>query len=107
MTDKKLDTALNREDRDMIIGLNVKVDRLILDIKEIKDDNSIRIAKLEARADGIDQYHAAIDRKHLFEVLRWVDDYRANLRLFVVVGGAIILIAQALLITFIRKIFGI
>mgnify|MGYP001613853257 CR=1 FL=1 len=98
------DTTLNKADRDMIITLNVKVDRLISDVKDIKDDTVTRITKIETRLDSMDTYHAGIDLAHFRDNSKWVDDLRANFKLFLIVGGIILTIIQAVVIQLINNI---
>lgn len=89
----------------MIITLNVKVDGLIQAIKEIKSDNSVRLASLEAWKDGIDKYHAIMNRPHLFSQMEWIDSFRANYKLIVSLVAIIIGLIEGVIIALLNKAF--
>lgn len=99
--------SLNNADHDLIISLNVKVDRLITDMRDNHADNTSRISKIESRLDTIDIYHGSIDLPHFKNNSEWIDDLRANFKLIIAVGGMIFAIIEAFLTSLIRHYFGI
>ncbi len=81
-------------DHDLLIALNVKVDRLTADMRDNNTDNTTRIARVETRLDAIDNYHAGIDLPHFKANSEFVDDLRANWKFIIGISGIALAIIQ-------------
>ncbi len=100
-----MDKSHPTPDHDLLISLNVKVDRLTADMRDSNQDNAVRIAKLETRADGIDNYHASIDLPHFKANSEFVDDLRANWKFIVGLGGLALAIIQVAVTVIVQVYF--
>jgi len=76
-----MDTNPNRNDRDMLIMLNTKVDQMGFDIKDLKEGVLERLVKVETRLDAEDVFHAAIPLDHYKANSEWVDNFKSNYKL--------------------------
>ena len=94
MNDKN---TLVPRDHDILVVLNTKVDQLTFDIKDIKDNIVVRIAKVEARLDSMDVYHAGIPLKDYEDIARWTSNFRSNIKFITFVGGLCVAIIGALI----------
>lgn len=94
-------------DHDLLIGLDVKVERLIADVKDISSNMAARIGKIEGRLDANDKYHAGIDMDRYNSIARWGENLRANFRIIILGGGLVVALLEAFLIEIVRKVFGI
>lgn len=96
-----------RLDRDLLIRLDTKVDGLQDQIKDIAMGTTMRLAKVEARLDQEDIYHAKIDLNYYNDLAKWASGMRANLK----VVGAIFMFFNAVITTcvvlIIKRILGI
>ena len=54
MSDEQIPYTL--QDRDIMIRLNGKVDYLIQEVKDLKDDTKLRMVKLEARVSYLENW---------------------------------------------------
>lgn len=59
-----------QKDRDLLVTLNVKVDGIVTDIKELKDGLTDRITVLENKVQALEESHAG------FNVQEVVQDFR-------------------------------
>lgn len=84
---------LQRSDHDTLIRLESKVDTLIVDVKEMKDGTSTKIAALETRVESIEKVHEKIrpeeSVKLLGEVVDWQKQYKLTWRLVIAMVSAI------------------
>ena len=48
----------NRDDRDMLIRLDTKMDQMILDVKDLKDGTTLQIANLKKQVETHDKWIA-------------------------------------------------
>lgn len=84
----------NPPDHDLLIALNVKVDRLSVDVRDNHTDNEGRVTKIETRLDAIDKYHAGIDLPHFQTNSAFVDDLRSSWKVVVTMAGGIFFVLQ-------------
>jgi hypothetical protein len=49
-----MDTTPNGKDHDILVTLNVKVDRLITDMKEVKEGSTVQLADHEKRIEALE-----------------------------------------------------
>ena len=64
----------NRDDRDMLIRLDTKMDQMILDVKDLKDGTAIKIAKLKECVDTHEQ---------------WISEQKINVKWLVAIASTI------------------
>ena len=89
---KKLDHEWDRNDRDLLIRLETKLDQLTRDVKDLKDGTSIHIANLEQRVDTMETIRDQYDPKTFVPMIlsheQWIHDYKLTQRLFLIAAGA-------------------
>src|SRR3990167_11010788 len=89
---KKLDHEWDRNDRDLLIRLETKLDQLTRDVKDLKDGTSIHIAHLEQRMDAMETIRDQYDPKTFVPMIlsheQWIHDYKLTKRLFLIAAGA-------------------
>lgn len=100
-------SVTNPPDHDLLIALNVKVDRLSIDVRDNHTDSESRVSKIETRLDAIDKYHAGIDLPHFRANSEFVDDLRANWKFILGFGGVLLAIIEAGLSELIKIYFKI
>lgn len=90
---KRVDAAFSREDRDLLIRLDSKVDQLSLDIKEVKDGVNTRVTALEAKTVGYDKLINEIDPLKLAAMVqghdKFIHDFNLTKKLILAIVGAI------------------
>lgn len=82
-------------DHDLIVTANVKLDNLASDVKDIKIDLMGRMARIEARMEEVDVYHAKIPLERYESLAVWVENFRANIKLMLVFSGLLFGIISA------------
>lgn len=93
-----------RLDRDLLIRVDTKVDAMADQIKDLADGTQMRLSKVEtkhetdnakvvARLDAMDVYHAKIDLVRFEALATWVSNVKANVALlftiWTLLGGVI------------------
>lgn len=105
-----------RTDRDLLIRVDTKVDAMAQQIKDLSDGTSMRLLKLEtkhetdlakvnARLDAQDVYHAKINLEYYNGLAKWVETFKANIGL---IYGLVVLfngLITALILWAIQTIF--
>jgi hypothetical protein len=69
-----LTNEFNRNDRDMLIRLDTKMDQMILDVKDLKDGTAIKIANLKECVD-----------KHE----KWISEQKMNVKWMIGITTAV------------------
>lgn len=80
-------------DHDLLIRLEAKLDQVILDVKDLKDGTSMKIANLEIRMNEIEDCHKQIDpigaSGRLKVVEDWVTEQKINIKWLITIASFI------------------
>ena len=83
----------NASDHDLLIKLDTKVDNLALDIKELKDGLTVRMAAIELKVVGYDKIIAEADptgtKKKVDELGAEIHDFKTTVGIYRVIAGVI------------------
>jgi len=85
--------SLTTKDHDLLIRLEAKLDQVSIDVKDLKDGTTQRIAILEARMDELEAVNTEIKPKDMAETLRqhdkWISEQKLNIRWSLSIASAI------------------
>lgn len=74
MVKETQESVWKQKDRDLLITLNVKVDGLIVDFKELRDGLNTRVLGLEKKVQEIEESHAGFNPQATVQEFRiWKD----------------------------------
>ena len=98
-----------RADRDLLIRLDSKVDRIVGDIKELKDGTTARIITLEQQMNLMEKIRTEYDPTKIvpliYEHEQWIREYKLTYKIIVGVAaiiGAIVSFALKVVFDIIR-----
>lgn len=97
------DKAQALKDHDLIVTANVKLDGLMVDIKDIKQDLMGRMTRIETRLDAIDVYHARIPLEKYEALATWAEGFRSNIKLMMVFSGLLFGVISAVITQFVMR----
>lgn len=84
---------IQQMDHDLLIRLESKVDGLVIDIKDLKDGTSQKIADHEARLKVIELSHEKIDPEKAIEELhlasQWIHDFKLTWKITLGIAGGV------------------
>lgn len=103
----KDEATWSRENRDLLIKVDTKLDSLTVKVNELSDGTTTRLTKVETRLDQMDVYHAGIDMKYYKDIAEWAYGFRAKLTVFVFIGSTLIIVLNAIVISVLQKWLGI
>jgi len=85
--------TLSMRDHDLLIQIDGKVNRLITDVKEMKDGVSAKINQVETRVTALekitDEFDLARRGKQIDEMYQWMHDYRLTFKVLIGIAAAI------------------
>jgi len=86
-------TTKPNNDHDLLIRLEAKLDQVILDVKDLKDGTSMKIANLEVRLNEVEGCHKQIDPLNAVVRLRavedWVTEQKINIKWLITIASAV------------------
>lgn len=97
------DKAQALRDHDLIVTANVKLDGLVKDIQDIKQDLMGRMSRIETRLDAMDVYHAKIPLEKYESLANWTENFRSNIKLMMVFSGLLFGVISAVITQFVMR----
>lgn len=84
---------ISGSDHDLIIRLDTKFDQMAIDIKELKDGTTARLASLEQRVNAIEdihnQLHVVDNAKRVETNTLWINNFNVRWKLVVGIASGI------------------
>ena len=86
-------TTKPNNDHDLLIRLEAKLDQVILDVKDLKDGTTMKIANLELRVNELEDCHKQIDPPKMSTRLNsledWVMEQKINIKWLITIASFI------------------
>lgn len=94
-------------DHDVIVGLDVKVTRLISDVSDMSKNIDGRLASAESKIEAIEKYHAAIDMPRYSKLADSYENFSSNWKIMISIAIFISGVMASIITAFIIKTFHI